>query len=110
MSREIVELSGFSVRYPQGESAALSQVDLSIEAGESVLVTGSSGSGKSTLALCLTGVIPSAVYAHLSGGIRVCGVEPAARGVYDMARRVGLVQQDAEGPHRARGGRGGVRA
>jgi len=97
LSREIVELSGFSAQYPQGASAALSQVDLSIEAGGSVLVTGPSGSGKSTLALCLTGVIPNAVYARLSGRIRVCGVEPASQGVYDMAGRVGLVQQDAEG-------------
>ena len=93
----MVDLSRFSVEYPQGASAALEQVDLSIGVGEPVLITGPSGSGKSTLALCLTGVIPGAVYARLSGGIRVCGVEPAARGVYDMARRVGLVQQDAEG-------------
>jgi len=97
LSRDIVEISGFSAQYPQSVSAALSQVDLSIGAGESVLVTGPSGSGKSTLALCLTGVIPSAVYARLSGSIRVCGVEPASQGVYDMAGRVGLVQQDAEG-------------
>lgn len=97
MSREIVELTEFSVQYPQGASAALSQVDLSIRAGESVLLTGPSGSGKSTLALCLAGVIPNAVYARLSGSIRVCGGEPAAQGVYDMASRVGLVQQDAEG-------------
>ena len=93
----MAELSGFSVQYSHGASVALSQVDLSIEAGESVLVTGPSGSGKSTLALCLTGVIPNAVYARLSGSIRVCGVEPAAQGVYDMASRIGLVQQDAEG-------------
>ena len=92
----MVELSRFGVDYPQGTSPALAQVDLSIGPGESVLVTGPSGSGKSTLALCLTGVIPNAVYARLSGGIRVCGVEPAAQGVYDMASRVGLVQQDAE--------------
>jgi len=92
LSREIVELTEFSVQYPQGASAALSQVDLSIRAGESVLLTGPSGSGKSTLALCLAGVIPNAVYARLSGSIRVCGGEPAAQGVYDMASRVGLVQ------------------
>ena len=92
----MVELSGFGARYPQSASEALAQVDLSIGAGESVLVTGPSGSGKSTLALCLTGVIPNAVYARLSGGIRVCGVQPAVQGVYDMASRVGLVQQDAE--------------
>ncbi|HAI86132.1 MAG TPA: heme ABC transporter ATP-binding protein, partial [Firmicutes bacterium] len=92
-----VDLSGFSAEYLGGASAALAQVELRIGAGESVLITGPSGSGKSTLALCLTGFIPNAVYARLSGGIRVCGVEPAAQGVYDMARRVGLVQQDAEG-------------
>ena len=92
-----VDLSGFSAEYLGGASAALAQVELRIGVGESVLITGPSGSGKSTLALCLTGFIPNAVYARLSGGIRVCGVEPAAQGVYDMARRVGLVQQDAEG-------------
>ncbi len=93
----VVVLSGFGAQYPASPAPALEQVDLLIGAGESVLVTGPSGSGKSTLALCLTGFIPGARRARLSGGIRVFGVEPAAQGVYEMASRVGLVQQDAEG-------------
>ncbi len=66
----LLELRAVSKHYPQGSGAleVLREVDLSIAAGEFVLIAGPSGSGKSTL-LSLIGLLerPSAGSYHLSG-------------------------------------------
>ena len=52
-----VEASRLDIRLPQG-SALLSGVDLTLRAGQSLLITGPSGAGKSTLLRCLAGLWP----------------------------------------------------
>jgi energy-coupling factor transport system ATP-binding protein len=93
----VIKLCDFSVRYPDNLTYSLNELVLTVEPGESVLVTGPSGSGKSTLALCITGFIPHAIYADIEGLITVNGVNPSDADVYDLAQFVGLVQQDPEG-------------
>jgi energy-coupling factor transport system ATP-binding protein len=58
------------------------------------LITGPSGSGKSTLARVLTGLIPHALPARLSGRVVVDGVETAKCSLAALAPRVGAVFQD----------------
>ena len=76
-----------------GEVPVLVDVDLAVEAGDSVAVTGPSGSGKSTL-LHLVGTLdePGA------GRLEVDGIDPFALGERDLARfrndAVGFVFQD----------------
>jgi heme ABC exporter ATP-binding subunit CcmA len=55
-----------------GRFPALSGVDLDVEAGEIVLVTGSNGAGKTTLLRCCAGLLPIA-----SGTAHVLGVDLA---------------------------------
>ena len=93
----MIKLCDFSVRYPDNLTYSLSELVLTVEPGESVLVTGPSGSGKSTLALCITGFIPHAIYADIEGLATVNGVNPSDADVYELAQFVGLVQQDPEG-------------
>lgn len=49
----MLRVQGLTVRYPNGK-LALSEFDLTVEAGELVVVLGHNGSGKSTLLRCVT--------------------------------------------------------
>lgn len=62
----IIEVSQFSFAYPGGTDV-LHQINLSIEAGEFVLVCGASGSGKTTLLRCMKSQI--APIGRVSGSI-----------------------------------------
>jgi energy-coupling factor transporter ATP-binding protein EcfA2 len=95
-----VKFSALSYRYPNtsiaGAPPALNDVALEIESGAFVLVIGESGSGKSTLLRCLNGLIPHFSGGHLSGAIRVDGLDPVSVGPSRMALHVGMVFQDPE--------------
>jgi energy-coupling factor transport system ATP-binding protein len=81
---------GLGVRHPSRRAWALTGVDLAIEPGERVLLTGASGAGKSTLLAALAGIL-DAEGTELAGEITVDGGSPrAARG------RLGLLAQDPD--------------
>ena len=89
-----VELRGLSYAYGEGElrRRVLRDVDLSVGAGEIVLLTGPSGSGKTTL-LTLIG----ALRAMQDGSARVLGQELAGAGEGDrvrLRRRIGFIFQN----------------
>lgn len=91
---EMIELSGVSKIYRRGqvEIQALRQVDLVIEAGEFLAITGKSGCGKSTLLHIVGGLeAPSA------GRVVVAGRDLAALGDLELTHfrrdRVGVVFQ-----------------
>jgi energy-coupling factor transporter ATP-binding protein EcfA2 len=95
-SSQAIEIERFSFRYAGSESWALKDVDLSVEAGSVVLLTGSSGSGKTTLSLALNGTVPQLLEGEAEGRVQVCGLDAAAHQVSRMADHVGMVFQDPE--------------
>lgn len=77
-------------RYPDG-TRALDGLDLSIERGERLAITGRNGSGKSTLVRHLNGLLqPSA------GRVLLDGKPTDGRRVADLARIVGMTFQDPD--------------
>ncbi len=75
--------------YPGAKQCALNQVNLLIEAGETVALVGSSGSGKSTLA----SLIPR-LYTPTSGMITLDGIDTALMSLRELRSHIALVSQE----------------
>ncbi|HEY0125904.1 MAG TPA: ABC transporter ATP-binding protein, partial [Blastococcus sp.] len=81
---------GLAVRHASRQAWALTGVDLVVEPGERILLTGASGAGKSTLLAALGGIL-DAEGTEVAGELTVDGVAPP------VARdRLGLLAQDPD--------------
>lgn len=84
-----LELRDVSFRYADGEIEVLQQVNLRIEAGESVAIVGPSGCGKTTLLKLMLGIHKP------TGGEVLCGGVPLSQiGLRAWRDQVGVVMQD----------------
>jgi energy-coupling factor transport system ATP-binding protein len=81
--------------YPDGP-VALGPIDLTVEAGELVLVVGSSGSGKSTLLRTVNGLVPHSSGGRFSGDVTASGRSITTHRPRDLADVVGFVHQTPE--------------
>lgn len=84
-----VELREVSFSHAGNPMPALSNVSLSIQAGERVAIIGRSGSGKSTLAKLVAGLFEPASGAVLVGGADTRQLDPQ-----QLRRAIGCVPQD----------------
>ncbi|MCX7994448.1 MAG: energy-coupling factor transporter ATPase [candidate division WOR-3 bacterium] len=90
VSKEILRLNHLSISYPDSTNA-LSDINLSINEDDFVVVMGKTEAGKSTLGLVIAGLIPRVIKANVTGEIRI----------YDNNTQknpipVGIVLQDFE--------------
>lgn len=85
---EKIELSNVTYKYPETDSASLSEVSLTIKKGESVGIVGKSGAGKTTLVDLLLGLI-----SPTSGAISIDDINLNTN-IRDWQSKVGYVQQD----------------
>ena len=83
-------------KYNNLDEPTLHDINLSIEEGEKVLITGKSGSGKSTLAHCINGLIPFTYKGEIQGRITVNGKEPRSLSLFAMGTQVGSILQDQD--------------
>ncbi|MFC0269292.1 type I secretion system permease/ATPase [Kushneria aurantia] len=77
------------LRYPDEERDALSDIDISITAGEKVALLGQVGSGKSSLNKLLLGL-----YQPTSGTVMVDGIDIAQFDPRQLRRQIGYVPQE----------------
>jgi energy-coupling factor transporter ATP-binding protein EcfA2 len=91
MSGRGIRLAAASVRYPGRREVSLAEVDLTVEPGERVGVTGRTGAGKSTLAFLAGGFIPRVVRATVTGEATIDGVPATTTDPGALLGKVGIV-------------------
>jgi energy-coupling factor transport system ATP-binding protein len=88
----LIEVQDVCLTYQGAEAPALSDVNLTVQSGESVAIAGASGSGKTTLLRLLNGLrLPT------SGRVVVDGMDTAnEQQVWEIRRRVGYIFQNPD--------------
>ncbi|MCI8816575.1 MAG: ABC transporter ATP-binding protein [Angelakisella sp.] len=96
MSKPIIQLNGYSYRYPGAEELALKNITLTIDEGDFIGVIGCNRAGKSTLCKSVVGILPFVSGGDWEGEIVIDGKslnDTRGHGTTDV---VGIVFQDAE--------------
>ena len=89
----MIELRQIGFAYDDGPPV-LADVDLTVEEGELVLVSGPTGSGKSTLLGVVTGLVPRFTGGHLTGDVRLDGTSIVHAPPRERAHAIGYVGQN----------------
>lgn len=89
----MIELRGITFRYDD-EAPVLDGVDLTVDEGELVLVSGPTGVGKSTLLGVVTGLVPRFSGGRLEGDVLLDGTSIVHAPPRERAHVIGYVGQD----------------
>lgn len=91
-----IQFNDFSFTYRSQSEPTLRHINLTIEAGERILIVGPSGSGKSTLAQCINGLIPFSYPGTWEGDLHINGVDARTLSLFDRSALIGTVLQDPD--------------
>ncbi|PKM81150.1 MAG: ABC transporter [Firmicutes bacterium HGW-Firmicutes-14] len=91
-----VEVFLKKVAFPGDEKPALSGIELRIEKGEFIVITGPAASGKSVLCHCLTGAVPHFYPAFQDGFVRIGDTVLSELSLPRIAGKVGYMMQDPQ--------------
>ncbi|MHA1143163.1 MAG: energy-coupling factor ABC transporter ATP-binding protein [Candidatus Helarchaeota archaeon] len=85
-----------SFRYLDEKEKVIKNINLNVQQGEFILLTGPTGCGKSTLLKCFNGLIPHHHPGYISGAVLVNGMDTKNVSVFEVAPSVGLVFQNPD--------------
>ncbi|WP_292390485.1 ABC transporter ATP-binding protein [Methanosarcina sp. UBA5] len=92
----MIEIKDLWYTYPGRSEPTLKGINLRVEKGEFVLLTGPTGCGKSTLLKTLNGIIPHESGGIFSGSVKVKGMETTDSNHMEISKEVGLVFQNPD--------------
>jgi len=92
----MIEFKDFSFYYPNCEIPSLDKINVMIDEGEFLVITGPSGGGKSTFLRSINGLIPNFYGGKISGEVLVKGKNVSKTPTNQMSESVGMVFQDPE--------------
>lgn len=89
-----ITIKNLQVTYSGADKSALQIADLTIPAGQCVVLCGPSGSGKSSLLKLLNGLIPEYYPAQVKGQVQIGGQDIRQSGVENLSYQVASVFQN----------------
>lgn len=90
----MIKIERISFAYPNQTESGLQDIDLTIQAGECILLCGRSGCGKTTITRLINGLIPNFFPGELSGKVDVDVIDVFHTPMYQIAAHVGSVFQN----------------
>lgn len=91
-----IRLKEVSFKYDGAKENVLENINLTVEYGETVLLSGVSGEGKSTLLSIINGVIPFANSGEFSGSVEIDGKDVTKLKISERSKLIGTVLQNAD--------------
>jgi len=92
----IIEVEDLWWKYEGSDDWVLKGINLKVEKGEFLAITGPSGAGKTTLCMCLNGLIPHSNPGIIKGKVTVAGLDVRKYSPSELSEKVGMVFQDPE--------------
>ena len=91
-----IRLKEVSFKYDSAKENVLENINLTVEYGETVLLSGVSGEGKSTLLSIINGVIPFVNSGEFSGSVEIDGKDVTKLKISERSKLIGTVLQNAD--------------
>jgi energy-coupling factor transport system ATP-binding protein len=91
-----IQFDNVSFQYANNNQFAIKNINLTIEPGEIILITGPAGSGKTTLCSCINGLVPHYHEGKLQGDVLIGPYNTKNSRIGGLASIVGMVFQDPE--------------
>lgn len=91
-----IRLKEVFFKYDGAKENVLENINLTVEYGETVLLSGVSGEGKSTLLSIINGIIPFVNSGEFSGSVEIDGKDVTKLKISERSKLIGTVLQNAD--------------